>query len=59
MTCPYSLTRPGGVQGQVLGLARELRRLGVDVRILAPSDGPPPPPGVVSGGASGELSSKR
>ena len=25
MTSPYSLSRPGGVQGQVLGLARELR----------------------------------
>ena len=45
MTCPYSLSRPGGVQGQVLGLARELRKLGVDVRIVAPCDGPPPDPG--------------
>src|SRR5687767_8210578 len=26
--CPYSLTPPGGVQGQVLGLARSLRELG-------------------------------
>ena len=57
MTCPYSLTRPGGVQGQVLGLARELRRLGVDVRILAPCDGPPPAPGVVCVGPSVEWSS--
>jgi phosphatidylinositol alpha-mannosyltransferase len=54
MTCPYSLTRPGGVQGQVLGLARELRRLGVDVRVLAPCDGPPPAPGVVCVGPSVE-----
>ncbi|SVA71979.1 uncharacterized protein METZ01_LOCUS124833, partial [marine metagenome] len=25
LICPYSLTLPGGVQGQVLGLARKLR----------------------------------
>src|SRR5262245_25634863 len=54
MTSPYSLSRPGGVQGQVLGLARELRRLGVDVRVLAPCDGPPPEPGVVCVGQSVE-----
>lgn len=42
LVCPYSLTVPGGVQGQVLGLARALRHAGVDARILAPSDGPPP-----------------
>ncbi len=28
LVCPYSLSLPGGVQGQVLGLARELRRQG-------------------------------
>ena len=50
MTSPYSLSRPGGVQGQVLGLARELRKLGVDVRVVGPCDGPPPEPGVVSVG---------
>ena len=54
MTCPYSLSRPGGVQGQVMGLARELRRLGVDVRIIAPCDGPPPAPGIISVGPSVE-----
>jgi phosphatidylinositol alpha-mannosyltransferase len=42
------------VQGQVLGLARELRRLGIDVRVLAPCDGPPPAPGVVCVGPSVE-----
>lgn len=42
MLCPYSLSVPGGVQAQVLGLARELRRRGVEVRVLAPCDGPPP-----------------
>lgn len=57
MTCPYSMSRPGGVQGQVLGLARELRRLGVDVRVVAPCDGPPPDPGVVCVGPSVEWDS--
>ena len=42
MVCPYSLSIPGGVQAQVLGLARQLRRLGHEVRVLAPCDGPPP-----------------
>lgn len=42
MVCPYSLSVPGGVQAQVMGLARELRRRGVEVRVLAPCDGPPP-----------------
>ena len=40
--CPYSLTVPGGVQMQVLGLARELRTRGVEARVLGPCDGPPP-----------------
>src|SRR3954462_1765865 len=57
MTSPYSLSRPGGVQGQVLGLARELRKLGVDVRVVGPCDGPPPEPGVVSVGPSIEWNS--
>lgn len=42
MLCPYSLTTPGGVQGQVMGLARELRRMGHEVRVLGPCDGAPP-----------------
>jgi phosphatidylinositol alpha-mannosyltransferase len=42
MVCPYSLSVPGGVQAQVMGLARELRRMGIEVRVLAPCDGPPP-----------------
>lgn len=42
MVCPYSLSIPGGVQAQVLGLARELRRMGHEVRVLGPCDGPPP-----------------
>jgi phosphatidylinositol alpha-mannosyltransferase len=52
LVCPYSLTVPGGVQGQVLGLARALRSGGIDARILAPSDGPPPDPAVTSLGRS-------
>lgn len=51
LVCPYSLTVPGGVQGQVLGLARTLR-LGHYVRVLAPCDGPPPDPGVTPLGKS-------
>jgi phosphatidylinositol alpha-mannosyltransferase len=42
MVCPYSISVPGGVQEQVLGLARSLRAKGHPTRILAPSDGPPP-----------------
>jgi phosphatidylinositol alpha-mannosyltransferase len=42
IVCPYSLTIPGGVQAQVLGLARELRRRGHVARVLGPCDGPPP-----------------
>lgn len=42
MICPYSLTIPGGVQHQVLGLARSLRTKGHEVRVLGPCDGPPP-----------------
>jgi phosphatidylinositol alpha-mannosyltransferase len=38
LVCPYSLSRPGGVQGQVLGLARSLDRLGHDVTVFAPLD---------------------
>ena len=39
---PYSLTLPGGVQNQVMGLARALRRNGHEVRVLGPCDGAPP-----------------
>lgn len=52
LICPYSLTVPGGVQNQVLGLARSLRGLGHDARVLAPCDGPPPDAGVTPLGAS-------
>ena len=49
---PYSLTVPGGVQAQVLGLARELRRRGHEARVLGPCDGPPPEPFVTPLGDS-------
>jgi phosphatidylinositol alpha-mannosyltransferase len=42
LICPYSLSVPGGVQGQVLGLGRSLRRAGIEARVLGPCDGPPP-----------------
>jgi phosphatidylinositol alpha-mannosyltransferase len=52
MISPYSLTIPGGVQNQILGLARALRRMGIDVRVLGPCDGPPPDTGVTPLGNS-------
>jgi phosphatidylinositol alpha-mannosyltransferase len=42
LVSPYSLTVPGGVQAQVLGLAKQLRRQGHEARVLGPCDGPPP-----------------
>jgi phosphatidylinositol alpha-mannosyltransferase len=52
MVCPYSLTIPGGVQMQVLALARELRQVGHVVQVLAPCDGAPPEAGVTALGKS-------
>ena len=52
MVSPYSVSVPGGVQAQVMGLARELRRIGHEVRVLAPCDGPPPEPFVTPLGQS-------
>lgn len=42
MFSPYSLSIPGGVQNQVMALARTLRAMGIEVRVLGPCDGPPP-----------------
>lgn len=42
IVCPYSISIPGGVQEQVLGLARAMRAKGHPTRVLAPADGPPP-----------------
>ncbi|HVE46329.1 MAG TPA: glycosyltransferase family 4 protein [Acidimicrobiales bacterium] len=52
LVCPYSLTFPGGVQGQVLAQARVLRGLGHEVRVLAPCDDAPPEAGVTPLGRS-------
>lgn len=52
MMSPYSLTVPGGVQSQILSLARALRATGVEVRVLGPCDGAPPEPGVTPLGVS-------
>jgi len=52
LICPYSLSVPGGVQMQVLGMARELRRRGHEARVLGPCDGPPPAPYVTPLGNS-------
>ena len=57
VSCPYSLSVVGGVQGQVLGLASALRDLGVDARVIAPCDGPPPAPGIITVGPSTRLPS--
>ena len=40
LVCPYSLSRPGGVQGQVLGLARALDARGHQATVFAPLDDP-------------------
>ncbi len=40
LVCPYSLSRPGGVQGQVLGLARVHAASGHRVVVFAPVDVP-------------------
>lgn len=55
IVCPYSLSIPGGVQGQVLGLAHALRDSGHTVRVVAPTDGPPPEPGIISVGPTRRL----
>lgn len=57
LSCPYSLSLHGGVQGQVLGLAHALRARGVDARVIAPCDGPPPEPGITTVGPSTRLPS--
>lgn len=52
MVCPYSLSVAGGVQNQVLGIVRAMRARGVEARVLAPCDGPPPESWVTPLGAS-------
>jgi phosphatidylinositol alpha-mannosyltransferase len=38
LVCPYSLSRPGGVQGQVIGLARAQEAAGHRATVFAPLD---------------------
>ncbi len=38
LVCPYSLSRPGGVQGQVVGLARALGRRAHRTTVFAPME---------------------
>ena len=52
LVSPYSLSLPGGVQGQVLGLAKAIRGLGHQVRVLGPCDGAPPEVGITALGNS-------
>lgn len=55
LVSPYSVSVPGGVQNQVLGLARAMRTLGHEVTVVAPVDGPAPT-GVASVGRSLSIS---
>ena len=55
--CPYSMSVPGGVQNQVLLLSEEMRRRGIDARIIAPCDGAPPVPYMMSVGTTRALKS--
>lgn len=48
IVCPYDLSRPGGVQGQALGIARALRKAGHRSIVVAPGDRRP-------GWATGDL----
>ncbi len=50
LLCPYSLSRPGGVQGQVVGLATALAARGHEATVLAPADGPVSLPGLAPDG---------
>ena len=59
LVCPYSLSRPGGVQGQVLGLARSLTGRGHIVTVFAPVDKPFQPPDGVELVATGHSTSLR
>ena len=46
LLCPYSVSRPGGVQGQVIGLAAALADAGHHAVVLAPADDAVAPPGL-------------
>ncbi len=53
LVCPYSLSAPGGVQQQVLGMARALGRQGHEAFIVAPGEVPPGCCGISAGRAFG------
>jgi phosphatidyl-myo-inositol alpha-mannosyltransferase len=53
LVCPYSLSAPGGVQQQVLGLARALERQGHEVSVVAPGEVPRDCSGISAGRAFG------
>lgn len=53
LVCPYSLSAPGGVQQQVLGLARALERQGHELSIVAPGEMPRDCSGISAGRAFG------
>jgi phosphatidylinositol alpha-mannosyltransferase len=55
MLSPYSLSRPGGVQGQVLGLARALRSLGHQVTVVGPDEVDPDEGGPAEGSGETDL----
>jgi len=59
LVCPYSLSRPGGVQVQVVGLARTLASRGNAVTVFAPTDGPVDPPDGVELVVTGHSTSLR
>lgn len=52
LVCPYSWSRPGGVQTHVRGLARELRDRGIAAEVLAPADAPTGEAGFTAAGRS-------
>jgi phosphatidylinositol alpha-mannosyltransferase len=51
LVSPYSVTLPGGVQGQVLGIAAALARAGDEVVVVAPGEPDAVPAGGLAGGA--------
>ncbi len=53
LVCPYSLSRPGGVQGQVIGLARVLAARGHRATVFAPLDAGRDTPGGIDLVATG------
>ena len=57
LICPYSLSRPGGVQGQVVGLARALEVRGHRVAVFAPLDHPGDAPSGIEVRATGRSTS--